>query len=93
MPTDWPRIQSASKFSTISMAALRSAPVPWISTRLRPVSTLTDPGLVAKLSTSLLSVWADTYCSGIAVIPKPGSGLPARSREPVPMASVAGTRR
>ncbi|MGY3440712.1 hypothetical protein ACVW17_000713 [Bradyrhizobium sp. USDA 4473] len=35
MPTDWPRIQSTSKLRTVSTAVRRSAPVPWISSRLR----------------------------------------------------------
>ena len=91
MPTDWPRIQSASKLSTVSTALRRSVPLPWISTRLRAGSTRTLPGFTAKLSSSLASVAAETYCSGTTVMPKPGSARAAVSTLPVPTASEDGT--
>ena len=60
MPTDWPRIQSASKLSMVSIAAARSAPVPVMIRRLRPSSARTVPALTPKPSSSLNMFCADT---------------------------------
>ena len=77
MPTDWPRIQSASKLSTVSTAVRRSAPLPWITTRLRAGSTRTVPALAAKLSSSLMIVWRRDVVQRHDRDAEPGS---ARSR-------------
>ena len=46
--------------------------------KLRVGSARTVPGLVAKLSSSLSSVAAETYCSGMTETPKPGSARDCR---------------
>ncbi len=93
MPTDCPRIQSRSKLSTVSSAARRSAPVPCTSSRLCDWSARIAPGLAAKLSNSFVTVCTETYCSGMAVMPKPASVLWSGSTAALPTASGAGTRR
>ena len=60
MPTDCPRMKSASKVWAVCMAASRSEPVPEISRRLRSASTRIDPGLVANPSSSFIIVEAVT---------------------------------
>ena len=60
IPTLCPFIQSASKLSTVSTAVRRSGPLPWIRIMLRVASIRTAPCLVAKFSTNLVIVAADT---------------------------------
>ena len=69
IPTDCPRIQSASKLRMVSTALRRSPPLPWTSTMIALRVGADDAGLEPKLSSSLIIVCAETCCSGTTVMP------------------------
>ena len=60
MPTDWPRIQSASKDRMVSIAAARSVPLPVISSVLRDGSGRMVEAFTPKASSSLKTFCAET---------------------------------
>ena len=60
MPTDCPRIQSASKLRMVSIAAARSEPLPVMISELRPLSGRRVAALTPKASSSLNNVCAET---------------------------------
>ena len=60
MPTDCPRIQSASKLRMVSIAAARSEPLPVMISVLRPLSGRSVEALTPNASSSLNTVCAET---------------------------------
>ena len=60
MPTDCPRIQSASKLRMVSMAVARSVPLPVTISVLRPLSGRNVVALTPNASSSLKTVCAET---------------------------------
>ena len=75
MPTDCPCSQSTSKLRTVSSAAWRSLPVPSTIRSLPVGSVRMAPGREAKPSNSFDRVVPETYCTGMTVMPYPGSTL------------------
>ena len=60
MPTDWPRIQSASKLRMVSIAAARSEPLPLMIRVLRLLSGRIALALTPNASSSLNTFCAET---------------------------------
>ncbi|MET4845309.1 hypothetical protein ABIF62_005804 [Bradyrhizobium japonicum] len=60
MPTDCPRIQSASKDRMVSTAVARSAPLPLTISVLRALSGRMVEAFTPKASSSLKMFWAET---------------------------------